>query len=170
MNKTPWGPNTPWKNSVAFYTYLRGCLRSAWSRNPIKHKLIKKQRRQIPNPNKNGKKATVWGADCAMCEGEFPITQITVDHINPAAILQCEDDIQGFLLRIFVETEDDLPLVSTVYNSPLAYADKQDIPHEEAILLKQVTQMEKDKTLKKFLEDHGATCKATQRREKALEI
>jgi hypothetical protein len=44
------------------------------------------------------------------------------------------------------------------------------ISFEEALLLKRVIQMEKDKTLKKFLDDHGVTCKATQRREKALEI
>ena len=169
--KEPWGyPGSPWKNSVAFYTYLRGCLRSAWSRNPIKHNLIKKQRRQIPNPNKNGKKATVWGADCAMCDGEFPISQIQVDHINPAGSLQCKEDIPGFVERLLFVTEDDLRLVCKGCNSALAYADKHGIPYEEALLLKQVIQMEKDKTLKKFLDDHGVTCKATQRREKALEI
>lgn len=153
MSKNPWGPNTPWKNSVAFFTYLRGCLRSSWSRNPIKHNLIKKERYQIPNPNKNGKKSTVFGAECSMCYGEFPLSQIQVDHIQAAGSLQKKEDIQGFVERLLFVTEDDLRLVCKGCNSALAYADKHGISYDEAKAVKTAIQLCKEKKDLQWLED-----------------
>ena len=169
-DKTPWGPDAPWKNSVAFFTYLRGCLRKAWSNNPIKHNLIKKKRKQIPNPNPTGKKKTVWGFDCEMCNGEFLMSQCQVDHKTPVGSLQKTEDIQGFVERLLYVTEDDLRLVCKDCNSALALSDKQGITFEEARMVKAVIAMEKDKSLKQWLEDRGVKCRATERREKALEI
>lgn len=171
MNKEPWGNGTPWKNSVAFYTYLRGCLRSAWSRNPIKHNLLKKKRYQIPNPNKAGKKATVFGAECAMCGGEFPLSQIQVDHIHAAGSLQKKEDIQGFVERLLFVTEDDLRLVCKGCNACLAYSDKHKVSFNEAVIVKKVIQMEKDKTLVDWLISKDITPEksASKRRRQAEE-
>lgn len=143
--KEPWGLGTPWKNSVAFFTYLRGCLRKAWSNNPIKHNLIKKMRYQIPNPNPRGNKKTVWGFDCQMCKGRFPISQGQVDHIQPAGSLQKTEDIQGFVERLLYVTEDDLRLICKGCNSALAYADKHGISYERAIIEKQSIALIKEK-------------------------
>ena len=110
--KEPWGDGTPWRNSTAFFTYLRGCLRKAWSRHPTKLNLIKNKRYQIPNPNPKGKKLTVFGAECEMCGGEFPLSEIQVDHKIPAGQLNKTEDIQGFVERLLYVTEDDLKIVS----------------------------------------------------------
>lgn len=154
--KEPWGyEGSPWKNSVAFFTYLRGCLRKAWSTNPIKIKLLNKKRYQIPNPNPKGNRATVWGADCAMCGGTFPIKNIQVDHITPAGSLQEREDIQGFVERLLFITEDDLRLVCKGCNSALAYADKHGISYEEAVAIKKAIEICKTKKDKEFLLEKG---------------
>jgi|SRR5690625_19214 len=141
--KEPWGENTPWKNSTAFFNFLRGCLRKAWSTHPTKLILLKNKRYQIPNPNPKGKKATVWGADCAMCKGTFVIKDIQVDHIVPAGQLNKTEDIQGFVERLLYVTEDDLRLVCKECNSALSYSDKQGITYEEAICEKKSIQKTK---------------------------
>lgn len=164
----PWGSNATWKTPVQFFTYLRGCLRSAWSRNPCKHNLIKKKRYQIENPNKNGKKPTVWGAECDMCGKEYPISQIQVDHINPAGSLQKREDIQGFVERLLFVTENDLRLVCKHCNSALAYADKHGVNYEVALCIKEAIRICKEKKDLIFLEERGiipATSQAKRRKQ-----
>jgi hypothetical protein len=153
--KDPWGEGTPWKNSTAFFTYLRGCLRKAWSNNPIKHNLLKKKRRQIPNPNPKGKKPTVWGFDCSMCNNTFPMSECQVDHIEAAGSLNCTEDIQGFVERLLYVTEDDLRLVCKGCNSALVLSDKQGISFEEALIEKRIIAIVKSKQDKQWLINNG---------------
>ena len=166
MSKEPWGNGTPWKNSVAFFTYLRSCLRKSWSNCPTKHNLLKKKRYQIPNPNKAGKKPTVFGAECAMCGGEFPLSQIQVDHIHAAGSLQKKEDIQGFVERLLFVTEDDLRLVCKGCNACLAYSDKHKVSFNEARAIKEAIRLCKEGKDVDWLEQRGiiaSTAKAKRR-------
>ena len=153
--REPWGTGAPWKNSVAFFTYLRGCLRKSWSNNPIKHNLIKKKRKQIPNPNPKGKKNTVWGFDCEICGGEFVMSLCQVDHIVPAGSLQKTEDIQGFVERLLYVTEEDLRLVCKDCNSALALAEKQGISLERARAEKTAIRLQKEKQDVQWLKENG---------------
>ena len=171
MERNPWGDGTPWKNSTAFFTYLRGCLRKAWANNPIKHDLIKSKRYQIANPNPKGKKPTVWGALCEMCGLEYPLAKIQVDHITPAGKLNKTEDIQGFVERLLYVTEEDLRLVCVDCNASLAYADKHSITFEEALTTKQAIALCKENKDKQWLIDKGITPASSQikRRQQIIE-
>lgn len=170
--KEPWGLGTPWKNSVAFFTYLRGCLRKAWSTNPIKHNLIKKKRKQIKNPNPNGKKETVFGFTCEMCNTDHVIANGQVDHKVAAGSLRKTEDIQGFVERLLYVTEDDLRLICKGCNSALAYADKQGISYEEAVREKKLIEICKTKKDTQFLKDRGIqpASNATKRKQQVREV
>ena len=89
-----------WKTESAYFSYIRGCIRLAWSRNPVKLKLLKKVKKQIPNPNygkPRNTKPTVMGATCEICNNDFPTKLIEIDHRHGGAYsLRCIDDIQGF--------------------------------------------------------------------------
>lgn len=169
-NKEPWGPGTPWKNSVAWFTYLRGCLRKAWSTNPIKLNVLKNSRKQIPNPNPKGNKPTVWGFDCELCGNTFPIKEGQIDHKTPAGSLQKTEDIPGFIIRLLYVREEDLRLICKGCNSALAYADKCGISFEDAWIEKQAIQICKGDS-KQWLLDKGVQPKsnAKQRREQIVE-
>lgn len=153
-DKVVWGAGTPWKNSTAFFTYLRGCLRKAWSRHPTRIAVVNKQRKQIPNPKK-GHRTTVWGFECCLCNEEYTIKEAQVDHIVPAGSLQKTSDIQGFVERLLYVTEDDLRLVCKGCNSALAYSDKQGVSLNDALITKRVIKMEKDKKVVVFLNENG---------------
>ncbi len=155
--KVPWGDGTPWPKSVNWFTYLRGCLRKAWSNNPIKIILINKKRRQIPNPNPKGKKETVWGFDCEMCNGVFTMSECQVDHKVPAGKLSSIEDIQGFVERLLFVTEDDLRLVCKSCNNALALAEKQGITYEEAVKQKQIISILNQKKEKEVIDSFGVT-------------
>lgn len=147
-----------WKNQAAFMVFLRGLLRRGWNHHPLKLEKIKKDRYQIPNPNPRGRKPTVWGFDCACCGKTYPIAkECQVDHIVPAGSLINIEDIQGFVERLLVVTEDNLRLVCKACNGTLAYADRQNITFEEAVVEKQVIEFGKNKSeqQKKILVDLG---------------
>ena len=172
--KTPWGEGTPWKSSVAFFTYLRGCLRKAWSRNPIKLEVLKKKRKRISNPNPRGAIKEVWGFDCAVCEKTLPLKEGQVDHIVPAGSLTRVEDIQGFVQRLLFVREEDLRLVCKDCNSTLAYAERQGLSFEEAQLQKRVITITKKPAaeIKAWLLAKGCTpaSNAAARRKQIKEV
>jgi len=156
--KEPWKSNPSlWKNSTAFFTYLRGCLRKAWNNNPIKIQVLNKRRKQIPNPNPKGKKATVWGAECEVCNKDYPMKEIQVDHITPAGRLVEQKDIEPFVVGLLFVGEEDLRLVCKGCHTAITHAERTGISFEEALVEKQIIAITKQGTekVKQWLVDHG---------------
>lgn len=171
MKADPWGEGTSWENKIKFMTFLRGCLRLAWSRHPTKLNLLKKKRYKIPNPNPRGNKDSVWGFDCETCKKTFPIKDGQVDHIIPAGSLLEKDDIQGFVERLLWITEDDIRLVCKGCNSALAYSSKQGVSFQQAMVEKEAILLIKEKKDLTWLTDRGIVALRSQkaRREQIVE-
>lgn len=140
-----------WKTESAYFSYIRGCIRLAWSKNPVKLKLLKKVKKQIPNPNygkPRNTKPTVMGAQCEICNKDFPMKEIEVDHKHGGTYsLKKVSDIQGFFESICIVSEDDLRVVCKPCHGALSYAAKMNISFEEAKLKKKVINICKDKKL-----------------------
>ena len=138
-----------WKTEAAYFSYLRGCIRLAWSKNPVKLKLLNKVKKQIPNPNygkPRNTKPTVMGATCEICSKDYPMKMIEVDHKHGGTYsLRCIEDIQGFFESICIVSEDDLRICCRECHSCLTYAAKMNITFEQAIIEKQYIAICKDK-------------------------
>ena len=168
----PWeDPRTPWKTKSAFMSYIRGCLRKAWSTHPVKLAVLKNQRKQVPNPNPRGNKRTVWGFQCPLCDKEDILKNAQVDHINPAGTLADISDIQQFAENLLVVVEEDLRLICKDCNSALAYSDKNNVSFEEAKATKKAISLQKDKVDHEFLEVAGITpaSNAKERRQQIID-
>lgn len=171
--KEPWISHPElWKNEASWWAYIRGCLRATWSRNPVKHELLKSERKQIKNPNPKGKKATVWGCTCKMCGEDHVMKDIQVDHIVEAGSLRSVEDIQGFVERLLFVTKDDLRVVCKECNAALNMANRQGISFEEARAEKAAIRIIKEKRDLIFLENCGIIPARTQkaRREQLSQI
>lgn len=110
-----------------------------------------------------------------MCGGTFPVSHGQVDHITEAGQLNKREDIQGFVERLLMVTEDDLRLICKDCNSACVLQNKQGISFQEARATKAVILMEKQKSLIPFLLENGYTSSsigknAKTRRQQALEI
>lgn len=152
-----------WKTQSAFFSWVRGGIRrSLWNRHPIKLEFLKNNRKRIANPNPKGKVAEVWGADCALCNNTFVIKDIEVDHKQGNHSLNSKEDIQTFIESIVFVTEDDLQLVCKDCHKCKSYADKQGISFEEAMIVKKVIDIMKNKTDKKWLIDRGIIPESSQ--------
>ena len=155
-----------WKTESAYFSYLRGCIRLAWVKNPVKLKFLNKHKKQIPNPNygkpRNTKK-TVMGATCELCLNDYPMKFIECDHRHGGNYsLRSVSDIQGFFESICIVTEDELRLVCKDCHGCLTYAAKQGVSFEEARCEKKAIQLVKDKLDIKFLNKHNHTVASTQ--------
>lgn len=170
--KIMWGADKPWKTKSSWFSYLRGCLRKCWSKHPEKLNLLKKMRKQIPNPNPKGNKATVWGATCAMCGNDFVIKDIQVDHIVPAGQLNKTEDIQGFVERLLYVREEDLRCCCKNCNNALALSERMGITFEQALIQKQIIALQKAKQDVDFIRNHDYTPASNQakRKQQLIEI
>ena len=81
-----------------FFGFIRGHLRNAFSRYPVKHQVKQNNRRK----KRNGKR---FEYHCADCRQWFPDSQIQVDHITPAGSLKTFGDLPGFCERLFCEAD-----------------------------------------------------------------
>jgi len=133
-----------WESEAKFLSWLRGGIRGGlWNKHPIKLEFIRKNRVQIPNPNPKGKKATVWGAECALTGELVPIANIQVDHKIGNNSLKSLKDVQSFVEAMVIVTEDDLQLVSKEAHAIKTHADKTGCTFEQAALDKKVIAFKK---------------------------
>ena len=165
-----------WKSRSAFFSFLKGLFRRGWSRHPIKIKLLKKHRKQIPNPNPKGKKPTVWGAECSVCHNVFPMNMLEVDHVlEDTASLTKLSDVQSCVEKLLVIVEDDLRIICKNDHATSTLSQRMGISFDEAVIEKKIIALMKDrKKCLVMLEEHGYDTKTlkneTKRREALRQI
>lgn len=136
---TPWEAYPEiWKDKASFFVYLRGSLRRAWNKSPVKHSYAKKNRVKIPNPNPRGNRKEVWGAKCECCGHYYPEKNMQVDHINPSGKLNETEDIQGFVERLLYVTDEDIRLVCKECHQIITNMQKYGLTYEQELIERQV--------------------------------
>lgn len=157
MNKKePWKefPHI-WPTKAKFMAWLRGGIRRAcWNRSPIKHEVIKKNRKRVLN-EKTGN--MVWGGTCYLCGQDFLQKDLQVDHREGENKLTDIEDIQSFVESMTCLSEEDLSTVCKTCHTTKTYAERHNIPFEEAVTEKRVIELMKKpvKDVKKILDEHG---------------
>lgn len=175
MSKKPWEqwPEL-WKSEAAWLSYVRGGVRRGlWNRYGPKLEFLNSRLEYRDNPNPRSKKRfpKIKMGQCEECKGWFSQKDLEVDHVAGHNSLKSPEEIGSFVQALLWEcSPEDYSLLCKPCHKNKSYAEAQGISIEEARLIKQVIAMENDKSLKQWLEDHGVKCKATERREKALEI
>lgn len=163
-----------WKTESDYFSYLRGCIRLAWVKNPVKLKFLNKHKKQILNPNygkpRNTKK-TVFGATCEICLKDYPMKFIECDHRHGGNYsLRSVKDIQGFFESICIVTESDLRLVCKDCHGCLTYAAKEGVSFNEAKATKQAIEIIKNKTDKDYCIKYSLGVPSKQAERRALII
>lgn len=170
-----WGEGTPWATESAWMNWLRGSIRRVWSKHPLKIAALHKHRIRIENPKVASRKAhpTIWGGECQVCKGLFPLSAgkkegggrgpcIQVDHKLPAGTFKDIKDFQGFFERMFCVGIDDLQLVCSDCNKLLAYADKYKVSLDMAKSVKEALNIVKEKRDKAWLIENGVSPASAQ--------
>lgn len=133
-----------WKSESAFMSYIRGGIRGAlWKNNPIKLEFIKRERKRIQNPvaSRRGRFPEIWGATCYVCQQDFAIKDIEVDHIKGGHSLKTMDDLQTFVEGIVCVGKGSLGLICTTCHKAKSYAEKHSMSQEDAVIEKRAIEI-----------------------------
>jgi len=153
-----------WKSESAYWNWIRGQLRRASSRYPIKNAFIRDNRHRLDGGYyKNGKKKTMWGGVCNECSGSFKMKELAVDHIEPAGSMNSPDQLEAYITRLFC-SYDNFQFLCTTCHEIKTYQDIQKIrgvviDKNDAVRGKAHAAMVKLKVtpLKKIMTQKGAT-------------
>lgn len=140
--KEPWEecPEV-WKTRAAYFNWIRGQMRRAWSRHPVKNKFIRLHRFKAPlgkkgPANPNGKE--VWAAKCACCTKTFKQNLLQVDHIDAAGSFTSWQDFNVWMMGLMHINVKGLQFLCKKCHDTKTYADKHDMTFERAAIEKQV--------------------------------
>ena len=129
-----------WKTKAAFFQWMRGQMRRAWSRHPVKVSYMHEHRKRVPlgritfkNPE-----GLVWGCQCEHCHQEFKQTECEVDHIEAAGSFKGWEDFEAWMTKLMHINWNSIRIVCKECHRIISYAERMGYTFEEAKLEKQV--------------------------------
>jgi len=125
-----------WKTKAEYFNWLRGQMRKAWSRHPIKNEFKRKMRVKAPMgkliDKKTGLPKIVACQVCVQCGETYREGDTQVDHINPAGAFQNWEDCQTWLMGLMQVNFSSLQMMCIECHATKSYADQYGYSYEEA--------------------------------------
>ena len=101
-----------------YFSFIRSALRRAWTKYPVKFKVLRAAQRSYKGDNKRQK----YEYQCAMCEDWYKQNEVEVDHIKPCGSLKEYEDLPEFVKTLFCE-EDNLRVVCKPCHKTITYGE-----------------------------------------------
>lgn len=129
-----------WSTQSKYFVWMRGQMRRAWSRHPVKNAYMHSHRVRAPLGRKTTKNPTglVWGCKCEQCKELKRQSQCEVDHIEAAGSFKNWDDFSGWMIRLMHINFDSIRIVCKDCHRIISYAERMHISFDEAAICKQV--------------------------------
>lgn len=141
VGKEPWEqcPDV-WKTKAQFFQWMRGQMRRAWSRHPVKVAYMAQHRKRVPLGRITTKnpQGLVWGCQCEHCKQEFKQTECEVDHIDAAGSFKGWEDFEAWMHKLMHINFDSIRIVCKECHRIISYAERTGMTFEEAKLEKKV--------------------------------
>ena len=129
-----------WKTEATFFQWMRGQMRRAWSRHPVKVSYMHANRERVPLGRKTTKnpKGMVWGCRCEQCHELFRQTECEVDHIEGAGSFRNWGEFEAWMIKLMHINWNGIRIVCKKCHKIKSYAERYDLTIEEAALEKDV--------------------------------
>jgi len=129
-----------WPTKPKFFQWMRGQMRRAWSRHPVKVSYMSNHRTRVPLGRVTAKnpKGLVWGCECEHCHQQFKQTECEVDHIEQAGSFKDWTDFEQWMMKLMHINWDSIRVVCKECHRIISYAERMKITFEEAKLEKEV--------------------------------
>lgn len=139
-----------WKSKASYFAWLRGQMRKAWSRHPIKNAYKTKRRTRAEVGRKvdkiTGRPQLVWALPCDQCGGVFPQSNVEVDHIIRAGSFKDWEDCEHWLMSLMQISFADLQLLCKPCHKIKSYAETHNMTFNQAEAEKAAIKWLKDTT------------------------
>ena len=136
-NKMPWEqlPHV-WATEAQYFQWLRGQMRKAWSRHPVKNAYKMSRRVRAPVGKKTDKltgiSQVVWALPCDQCAGTFPQNDIEVDHVIRAGSFRGWAECEQWLMALMQINFASLQLLCKPCHKVKSYAETAGCSFEDA--------------------------------------
>lgn len=129
-----------WPTRSSYFVWLRGAMRRAWARHPIKHAYKLKHRIRAPlgRITKSNPTGEVWCARCEQCDVVVRESESQVDHIVSAGSFKGWDDFEQWMYRLMHINFDSIQVVCKSCHQIITHAERYGMSFEEAKLAKEV--------------------------------
>jgi len=147
QGKEPWEQcPTVWKTKAQFFQWMRGQMRKAWSRHPVKVSYMSNHRERVPLGRKTDKnpQGLVWGCRCEHCNELFKQTECEVDHIHAAGSFKGWEDFEAWMHKLMHINWAGIRVVCKTCHRIISYAERTGKTFAEAKLEKEVIAFTKD--------------------------
>ena len=151
-----------WKTEAEYFQWLRGQMRKAWSRHPIKIEFMKSKRVKAPIGKRidklTGLPKEVWAQTCVQCKLQHPQTNTEVDHIMRAGSFRNWQECEAWLMGLMQINFSELQILCKPCHKIKSYAETAGCSFEDAAAAKKAIAWMKANTpaqQTKFLLDKG---------------
>ncbi len=129
-----------WKTEAEFFQWMRGQMRRAWARHPVKVSYMHANRVRVPlgKVTRKNPDGMVWGCRCEECHKEFKQTGCEVDHIDGAGSFRNWGEFEAWMIKLMHINWSSIRIVCKRCHKIKSYAERYDMTFEEADLEKQV--------------------------------
>ena len=128
-----------WPTKAKFFQWMRGQMRRAWSRHPVKVSYMANHRERVPLGRVTTKNPTglVWGCKCEHCGTLKRQTECEVDHIEAAGSFKGWEDFEAWMMKLMHINWDSIRVVCNECHRIISYAERTGKTFEEAKLEKE---------------------------------
>lgn len=130
-----------WKSEAAYFNWIRGAMRKAWCRHPIKVAYMNKNRFKAPMGKKTFKNPDgqmVWATTCETCHKVHKVGNTEVDHIVRAGGCKSWEEFNPWIKSLLHINFNGLAIICKPCHRIKSYAEQHSISFEEAKLRKRV--------------------------------
>lgn len=164
-----------WKTKSSWFVWLRGHLRSIWSDNPLRKEWKTSQLRPVTKEERIAKiyhPSTKNVGQCYLCKQWFAGSKLECDHVIESEGCYSFETAEKFLWHCAADDPNNWALVCKPCHKIKSYSVAEGLSFEEAIVMKKVIDIIKQKKDKQVLSDAGITpaSNATKRREQLVTL
>ena len=125
-----------WKTEAEYFQWLRGQMRKAWSRHPIKIEFMKANRVKAPIGKQidklTGKPKEIWAQTCVQCEQQHPQSNTEVDHIVRAGSFRNWEECEAWLMALMQINFAELQILCKPCHKIKSYAETHGLSFDDA--------------------------------------
>lgn len=130
-----------WPSKAAFFNWMRGQMRRAWVRHPVKISYMHLHRFKAPlgKPTfKFPEGKPVWATHCETCHKLFKEGQTEIDHVQGAGSFKGWYDFEEWMHGLMHINHDSIEIICKPCHYIKSYAEKHGLSFEDAKLAKKV--------------------------------
>lgn len=137
-----------WPTEASYFNWIRGAMRKAWCRHPVKVSYMNKHRFKAPLGRvtfKHPEGTPVWATHCETCGKLKKVGDTEVDHIVRAGGCKSWEEFYPWIKSLLHINHESLAIICKTCHRIKSYAEQHNLTFEEAKLAKKVIAFMKQK-------------------------